>query len=520
MQNVTWSVNGTNSAPVSTANVKISLSTDGGNTFPIVLAASVPNTGTAAVTLPNGITTSTARIKVEAVGNIFFDISDANFALVPSGNCPAVNGIAPQAGNPGTVLTITGLNFTGVNAVIFSGNVPAASFMVNNAMQISATVPAGAAGGPITLSKPGCPNVQTPAFSVCPNRQSKSRSMTVAWKSPAPWTTELTMNRLTPASYPATVNQVSIFWTEWPPSPPGTPITVIAGAHPSGTANIDGTSFVTTPATVGAQPGFTTYTLSNSVTITSGDFIVGYQIAPDHPSVIAIDANNPMSRSYVDNGTTFVNPTNTNFMIRAAQVFIGCSAGAPAASTIVSRKLHGGTPYHIPLPLTGSSGIERRSGGVNGDHQIIMVFPSPVTISSASVTTGTGSVSNFSINGTIVTVNLTGVSNAQRITVTLQDVSDGPTTGDLGVPMGVLIGDTNDGFVNAGDALQTRSRSGQPTDASNFRSDVNADGFVNSADTTAVRSRSGDISAVASRGATAGVQAGKGWASEPDPIMA
>ena len=47
------------------------------------------------------------------------------------------------------------------------------------------------------------------------------------------------------------------------------------------------------------------------------------------------------------------------------------------------------------------------------------------------------------------------------------------------------------GFVNAGDALQTRNRSGQATDATNFRSDVNADGFVNSGDTTVVRARSG-----------------------------
>jgi hypothetical protein len=60
------------------------------------------------------------------------------------------------------------------------------------------------------------------------------------------------------------------------------------------------------------------------------------------------------------------------------------------------------------------------------------------------------------------------------------------------VPIGVLLSDTNgDGFVHAGDAQQTRNRSGQATDATNFRSDVNTDGFVNSGDTTAVRTRSG-----------------------------
>ena len=91
-----------------------------------------------------------------------------------------------------------------------------------------------------------------------------------------------------------------------------------------------------------------------------------------------------------------------------------------------------------------------------------------------------------------MTVNLTAVANAQEASVILLDVDDGTTVETLSVPMGILVGDTNaDGFVNAGDALQTRGRSGQTTDATNFRSDVNGDGFVNSGDTTAVRARSG-----------------------------
>ena len=79
-QTVTWNVANTNVAPVNTANVKISLSSDGGQTWPYVLAESVPNNGSASVRMPV-VATTAARIKVEALGNVFFDVSNANFTI-------------------------------------------------------------------------------------------------------------------------------------------------------------------------------------------------------------------------------------------------------------------------------------------------------------------------------------------------------------------------------------------------------------------------------------------------------
>lgn len=79
-QTVTWNVANTNAATVNCANVSILLSTDGGNTFPTTLLASTPNDGSQAVTLPS-VNSTTARIKVKAVGNIFFDISNTNFTM-------------------------------------------------------------------------------------------------------------------------------------------------------------------------------------------------------------------------------------------------------------------------------------------------------------------------------------------------------------------------------------------------------------------------------------------------------
>ena len=95
-QTITWSVNNTTAAPVSCANVKISLSTDGGQTFPTVLTASTPNDGTESLVIPVGAST-TARIKVEAVGNIFFDISNTNFTIGGAVACGDATGLTASA---------------------------------------------------------------------------------------------------------------------------------------------------------------------------------------------------------------------------------------------------------------------------------------------------------------------------------------------------------------------------------------------------------------------------------------
>ena len=116
-----------------------------------------------------------------------------------------------------------------------------------------------------------------------------------------------------------------------------------------------------------------------------------------------------------------------------------------------------------------------------------------MTFNSAAVSAGTGSVSSSSGSGTTsVTVNLTGVTNAQRITITLLGASDGANTGDLNVPMGVLLGDTtSNGLVNASDISQTKGQSGSAASASNFRSDVTLDGVINASDVSSVKAKSG-----------------------------
>jgi hypothetical protein len=197
---------------------------------------------------------------------------------------------------------------------------------------------------------------------------------------------------------------------------------------------------------------------------------------------------------------------NANAIAARNHIFVAndnkvCSFSVPVAAlsvtSAVSRKTHAGAgDFDISLPLSGTPAVECRTGGVNGDHKVVVTFSNVVESGNAAVTAGTGSVAGAPVfSGNTMTVNLTGVTDAQRITVSLTGVTDQflqmlPKTT---VQMGVLAGDTTgDGAVNSADIGQTKSQSGNAVSASNFREDVNADGNVNASDVGLVKSKSGN----------------------------
>src|SRR6202035_2485045 len=112
--------------------------------------------------------------------------------------------------------------------------------------------------------------------------------------------------------------------------------------------------------------------------------------------------------------------------------------------------IHGSAgTFDVNLPLIGSPGIECRSGGASNTYTLVFTFANPLTsVSSASVSAGTGSVVSSSISSTDAhqyIVNLTGVTNAQRVTVTLANLNDnaGDFSASVSGTMGVLLGDVN-----------------------------------------------------------------------------
>src|SRR5712691_4314784 len=187
--------------------------------------------------------------------------------------------------------------------------------------------------------------------------------------------------------------------------------------------------------------------------------------------------------------------TSTNrFAEFALARYLGSSSSLSLASA-VSRKTHAGSgTFDVSLPLTGEPGVECRNNG--GNHTFVFTLSSDVVSGTATVTAGTGSVSGNPIfSGNTMTVNLTGVTDVQKITVTLSDVtsSTSQVLPDTEVSANMLIGDINaDKTVSAFDVTQTKHQVGMPVTSANFRDDIRPDGTINATDVKQARSRVGN----------------------------
>ncbi len=179
-------------------------------------------------------------------------------------------------------------------------------------------------------------------------------------------------------------------------------------------------------------------------------------------------------------------------------------AAEPTVLSAVSRKNHGAAgAFDVVLPMSGTPGIECRTGGGTSDYQVVVTFASAVTVNGtpqAQITLGigdigSGGVSNggvVTVSGSTVTIPLTNLANAQTIGVTLFGVTVGGASGNVTVPMSILVGDINgNGAVNATDVAQDKSQSGQALTSTNFRSDVNATGSIDATDIAITKSKVG-----------------------------
>jgi len=372
-QTVTWNVAGTTAAPISCSNVEISLSVDGGQTFPATLLASTPNDGSQAITVPNTPTAGpTARVRVACVGNVFFAISRPSFTIGTPPPPPTVSTIVPSSGSTagGTAVTITGTNLSSTTAVTFGGTA-ATSFTVSSATQVAATTPAHAAGVvDVVVTTSGGTSTSTGGFtfvapaptiaSVAPGSGSTLGGTTVA----------ITGTNLSGATV-ATFGGTAV-----------TSLTLISAAQVR----------VTTPAHAAGAVDVAVTTPGGTATKTAG-----FSYLVPTPTIASVS---PTSGSTL--GGTVVTITGTNLTGASAVTF----GGAAAASFTVdsTTQVTATTPAHaagaVNVVVTTPGGAATRTGGftyVSLVPTISTVAPgagpaaggSPVTITGTNLTGAT-----------------------------------------------------------------------------------------------------------------------------------
>ena len=246
---------------------------------------------------------------------------------------------------------------------------------------------------------------------------------------------------------------------------------------------------------------------------------------PDHPPVIIVLPSNPAPNTtymghvhagnttdnfrYVFNeqivnsdGSLTVNAAHQYFLgpIVTGDLIIGQSVcgvtvtTGPAPVSVISRKIHGSSgTFDIDL-LAASPRTECRSGGAGENYQVLVTFGRSVTVGGVSVQSSDNmATATQSVAGALVTVNLAEVANIQTAMITLTNVNDGITAGNVVIPFRVLIGDTTgNGSVTASDIGQVKGQSGQAVTAANFRTDVTANGgSITASDIGQVKSASG-----------------------------
>jgi hypothetical protein len=185
---------------------------------------------------------------------------------------------------------------------------------------------------------------------------------------------------------------------------------------------------------------------------------------------------------------------NARTINNTALVFSRFRNSALAVTDLRSRKMHGDTPYDLDLRLGEPPPIECRSGGGGGTYQVLVTFPSAVSVGGVTVASRDGlATASRTVSGAVVTVDLAAVANVQTVGITLTNVSTGSDTGDVFIPFKVLVGDVNrSGSVTASDVSQVKSASGQSVSSANFTNDVNVSGgSIGASDIGLVKSTAG-----------------------------
>jgi hypothetical protein len=395
-QTVTWNVVGTNLPPVNTPNVDIFMSVDGGVTWAYTVATSVPNTGSASVTIPNpGTATIQARIKVKGSNNIFFNINSNNFTVNPGATTAPITGTFTVCVTGTTTLADATPGGTWTSSTPAVATVGSATGVVTGVSAGTATITynvvSGAVTAVVTVIATPAPAPITGSGIVCTGTPGTLSNATPAgvWSSTTP--AVATIGTSTGVVTGITNGTSTISYT-------------VTNACGTGAA----TTIVTVSTPIAVAPVTGTLAICNGNSTTLSSTTPGGVWSSASPAVATIGAGTGVATS-IAAGTATMSYTVTNAVgcTSAATATVTVNA-APAATTTPAGSLvlcTGGTAAVNASPTSAGFTYQWQDGGINipgatsSSYTVSAAGNIRVLITNTTGCTGTSAVLAVTVSG-------------------------------------------------------------------------------------------------------------------------
>src|SRR5882762_7974222 len=292
---------------------------------PSLPGLSLINNNLGKINVLKGRVSQALLIALLTIGMLACGSANSNSAPPPA--APTISSFTPASGVAGTAVVITGTNLTGATALTFNGR-PAASFSVDSATQISATVASNTSTGKILVGTPG-------------GAASSATNFTI--------TNAPTISSFSPASGFAGAS-VTITGTNF------TGATAVKfNGSVAASFTVDSATQITAVVSSGATTGKVTVTTPNGTATSASNFKVNV-IVPA-PTISAFNpGTGPVGTAVVITGANFTGATSVAFNGKAAAGFT-----VNSASQITATIASGSTSGKITVTTSGGAATSAAS---------------------------------------------------------------------------------------------------------------------------------------------------------------
>ncbi|MBI4498303.1 MAG: carboxypeptidase regulatory-like domain-containing protein [Chloroflexi bacterium] len=273
---------------------------------------------------------------------------------------PTIASFTPTSGPTGTVVTITGTNFRTTTGVTF--NNVAATFTVQSATSIVATVPSGATAGRIRVTNPAGTATSTTDFGVQPRITSFSPTSAPVGAQVTITGTGFSDNTIVSffnnVTAPTTVDSATSIRAIVPPGATSGPITATnpAGSGASPTSFVVIAKYVVTASTTRPIPG-STVTLSAQLAEANN--------TPIKTAGITVNWSLAVAGGSLSSATSTTNSNGIATVVLTTTADAGRSYDITASSTIAGQQVSGTSPTITAVDLgIAAVGATTRSGTV------------------------------------------------------------------------------------------------------------------------------------------------------------